>query len=400
MRLTGLRRSTHEADVVVAGSGLPPLVTALELARRGARVIVAREDPDGAPPALGLMLQGPGRPYAAVARAISRPAAQVVWAAGCENHLRAKAFLEQAGWRCGFEARGSFLLARDRRQAEELEESEDLLRDDGFPGEFLDHFMLETRFDLSGFPAAYWAAGDAELDVRALDEALRDAVGDAGVAFATGRVRGLRPEASSVRVELETRSLTGAAAVVASDGPVAALVPELAPLVALATLARVSTAPLEGANLPTAVRTADGRMAWHSSGGAFLLAETRPARPATRTRSGSSPPGCRWRWLRRSATLPARRRRSTRSRSRSRATGYRSSGCCRVVRSPWPVGSDGCRQAWRSPPRAGSRTRCCAERTRHPTRCAPRARPGPARFERPRIESRLLRPCGSASPTT
>jgi glycine/D-amino acid oxidase-like deaminating enzyme len=279
VRLTGLRRSTHEADVVVAGSGLPPLVTALELARRGARVIVAREDPDGAPPPLGLMLQGPGRPYAAVARAISRPAAQVVWAAGCENHLRAKAFLQQAGRPCGFEARGSFLLARDRRQAEELEESEDLLRDDGFPGEFLDHFMLETRFDLSGFPAGYWAAGDAELDVSALDEALRDAVGDAGVAFATGRLRGLRPEASSVRVELETRSLTGAAAVVASDGPVAALVPELAPLVALATLARVSIPPLEGANLPTAVRTADGSMAWHSSGGAFLLAEIAPRPP-------------------------------------------------------------------------------------------------------------------------
>jgi len=278
VRLT--RRSTHEADVVVAGSGLPPLVAALELARRGARVVVACEDPDGAPPPLGLMLQGPGRPYAAVARAISRPAAQVVWAAGCENHLRAKAFVEQAGRPCGFEARGSFLLARDRRQAEEIEESEDLLRDDGFPGEFLDHYMLETRFDLSGFPAAYWAAGDAELDVRALDAALHDAAGAAGVAFATGRLRALWPEASSVRVELETRSLRGAAAVVASDGPVAALLPELAPLVGMARLARVSLSPLEGANLPTAVRTADGRMAWQSTGGAFLVAETGARPPA------------------------------------------------------------------------------------------------------------------------
>jgi glycine/D-amino acid oxidase-like deaminating enzyme len=279
VRLTGLRRSTHEADVVVAGSGLPPLVTALELARRGARVVVVREDPDGAPRPLGLMLQGPGRPYAAVARALSRPAAQVVWAAGCENHLRAKAFLGQARRPCGFESRGSFLLARDRRQAEEIEASEDLLRDDGFPGEFLDHYMLETRFDLSGFPAAYWAAGDAELDVDALDVSLHDAVGAAGVAFATGRLRALRPEASNVRVELETRSLRGAAVVVATDGPVAALVPELAPLVAMATLARVSLPPLEGANLPTAVRSADGRMAWQSNGGAFQLAETGPRLP-------------------------------------------------------------------------------------------------------------------------
>jgi glycine/D-amino acid oxidase-like deaminating enzyme len=270
-----MRRSTHETDVVVVGSGLPPLVTAVELAKRGARVTVVRQEGD-APSPLGLMLLGPGRPYTSVAREISRPAAQIVWAAGCENHLRVKAFVEQAGRPCGFEALGSFLLACDRRQAEELEESEDLLRDDGFPGEFLDHYMLQTRFDISGFPAAYWAAGDAEVDAGALADALVDAARTAGVVFLADPVRSLQPETSSVRVELASKAVRGAAAVVATDGPATVLVPELAPLVASAPLARVELPPLEGAKLPSAVRTADGRIAWQASGGRYRLAETGP----------------------------------------------------------------------------------------------------------------------------
>ena len=271
-------RSAYETDVVVVGSGLPPLVTAAELARRGARVTLVLEAP-AAPSPLGLMLLGPGRPYGAVARDISRPAAQLVWAAGCENHLRLKAFVDEAVRPCGFEARGSFLLARDRRQAEELEESEDMLRDDGFPGEFLDHYMLETRFDVSGFPAAYWAAGDAEVDVEALSKALVDAARRAGVVFAPGPVHSLQPEASSVRVELASRAVRGASAVVATDGPAVPFVPELAPLLANAPLASVELAPLEGAQLPSAMRTADGRIAWQASGGGFLLAETGPRPP-------------------------------------------------------------------------------------------------------------------------
>ena len=103
MKLTGLRRAPTQVDVVVVGRGLPALATALELARRGASVSVVEDAASGErAPELGLVLLGPGRPYLTVANAIGRPAAQLLWAAGCENHLRLKAFLDQAARPCGY----------------------------------------------------------------------------------------------------------------------------------------------------------------------------------------------------------------------------------------------------------------------------------------------------------
>jgi len=268
-------RLASEADVAVVGAGLPALLTALELARRGASVVRVGE-PDRAARGLGLALLGPGRPYRTIARAIGRSAAQLVWAAGCENQLRLRAFVEAAARDVGYRAAGSFLLARTRAEAEALEESEDMLRDDGFPGEFLDHYMLETRFDLPGFRGGYWAAGDAEVDAVRLGEALQQAARDAGVVFRDGPVSAVRTEPGGVRLDLEQGSLRVAAAVVACDVSAAELVPEVAPLVARGASARLSLSLLAGAALPSAARTADGQLAWHANGDGFLMAETAP----------------------------------------------------------------------------------------------------------------------------
>ena len=91
------RHAPLEADVAVLGSGLPALAAALELSRRGARVAVLGTAPAGERPlGLGLALLGPGRPYARVARALGRSEARLVWAAGCENHLRLRALVDEA----------------------------------------------------------------------------------------------------------------------------------------------------------------------------------------------------------------------------------------------------------------------------------------------------------------
>jgi glycine/D-amino acid oxidase-like deaminating enzyme len=275
VRLPGFlhRRVPLEADVAVVGSGLPALASALELSRRGAKVTVLGTAPaEERPLGLGLALLGPGRPYTQVIRAIGRPAARLVWAAGCENHLRLRALVDEARRGCGYAPRGSFLLARTRAEATELAESEDLLRDDGFPGEFLDHYMLETRFDLSGFPGAYWAAEDAEIDGPLLLGVLGERARAAGVVFEPGPVRAVRPETSDVIVEVEEGAVRAGAAVVATDGRVSDLLPELGPLLRPAVPTRLRVPLLAGAVLPAAVRTADGRIAWQGGEGSLLLA--------------------------------------------------------------------------------------------------------------------------------
>jgi glycine/D-amino acid oxidase-like deaminating enzyme len=212
-----------------------------------------------------------------VARALGRSEARLVWAAGCENHLRLRALVDEARRECGYAPRGSFLLATDRAEAAELAESEDMLRDDGFPGEFLDHYMLETRFDLSGFPGAYWTAADAEVDAALLLASLGDRALAAGIAFEPGPVRAVFAETSLVSVETDDGVVRAGAGLVATDGTAGDLLPELRPLLQPAAPARLRTAPLAGAVLPTAVRTADGRIAWQGREDAILLSCVGPS---------------------------------------------------------------------------------------------------------------------------
>jgi glycine/D-amino acid oxidase-like deaminating enzyme len=77
-----------------------------------------------------------------------------------------------------------------------------------------------------------------------------------------------------VTVELEGGSTRAAAVLVATDGPVGDLVPEIQPMLRPAAPARLRASLLAGAVLPGAVRTADGRIAWQGGEGLLLLAAT------------------------------------------------------------------------------------------------------------------------------
>jgi glycine/D-amino acid oxidase-like deaminating enzyme len=274
-----LRRGRgDDAEVAVLGSGVPALAVALELARRSRRVSVLVRG-EGASPAasLGLVALGPGRPYTRMVTLLGRDEARAVWAAGRRNLERVRSWLADSREDCGFEERGSFLLAADRAEAEALADSEDMLRDDGFPGEFLDHYMLETHFDVSGFPGAYWAADGAELDSTRLGPILAAAARVAGVRFHPAPVSGLEVGGAGVVVETEEGPVRAAAAVVATDAGLGRLVPALAPRLRPDASGRLDVPLEEGATLPSTARTGDGRVAWQVSGRRLSLAATGPA---------------------------------------------------------------------------------------------------------------------------
>jgi hypothetical protein len=141
---------------------------------------------------------------------------------------------------CDYRRAGGFLLAGDRKEGQRLAEGEDMLREDGFPGEFLDHYMLEARFDVTGFAAAYWAADTAVVETP--DGRVRAPL--AVVAVEAGLVGAAVPLARWVR-PVAVRGLT------------------------------LATAP--GAVLPSPARTVEGGFSWQVLGGGLRLSRAAPA---------------------------------------------------------------------------------------------------------------------------
>lgn len=273
------RRPGAAVDVAVVGSGLPALLVALEIAGRRRRVTVVGAAAGEAPRGLGLALLGPSRPYDRVVAALGPEEARSIWAAGRENLGHLRSFLKGRGVPCGYEERGSFLLAADRAEAERLAESEDRLRDDGFPGEFLDHYMLETRFDVSGFAGAYWAGEGAEVEMGALVHAAAEAAREEGVVLHPGAARGIDVGRREVAVETGEGTIRAAAGVVATDAVAGAHLPQLRSRLRSARAARLRVLPEAGASLPAAARTVDGHVAWHLAASGLHLAATGPALP-------------------------------------------------------------------------------------------------------------------------
>jgi hypothetical protein len=207
-------------------------------------------------------------------KTLGRDEAQAVWAAGRRNLELVRSWLAETREDCGFEERGSFLLAADRDEAEALADSEDMLRDDGFPGEFLDHYMLETHFDVSGFPGAYWAADGAELDSTRFGPILAAAARAAGARFDPAPVTALEAGRSGVVIDTDEGPVRAATAVVATDAELGRLVPALAPRLRPGASGRLDVPLEEGATLPSTARTGDGRVAWQVSRGRLSLAAT------------------------------------------------------------------------------------------------------------------------------
>ena len=294
----------------------------------------------------------------AVAEAIGRPAAQ----------LRVGGGLREPPAPAGVRRPGRGATAATCRaaascwraiggEAADLAESEDMLRDDGFPGEFLDHYMIETRFDVTGFPGAYWAAEDAEVDARSCSRprsaggARRAASRSAGRSRAIARSRRL---GRAGRRSTRGRSAPPPPSWRRTD-PRPGCCRSSRPLLRPQPLERVCALALAGATLPAALRTADGRIAWQVDTGPRSCsprsARGRPDRAGTCC--ATSPRAC--------PSRPAAAPPLGRGRARSRSDGLPDRrAACPAGRWPWPAASRASRPASPSPRHAGWPTRCCA----------------------------------------
>jgi glycine/D-amino acid oxidase-like deaminating enzyme len=262
--LTGRPGTTTEADVLVLGAGLVGAAVAHALADRGRRVALLGTPEDAGVPGLGHVSVGPGLPYCTAVEGFGREGARQVWECQRENADRARLFVDGLPGGCDYRRAGGFLLAADRDEGIRLAESEDLLREDGFSGEFLDHYMLESRFDVTGFAGAYWAADDAELDPARLLVAL---IGSATALGASVRPAGpplaIRREEGLVVAETPGSLTRAPWGVVTGEAGLGAMGSALAAHVRSAPVQGMTLGTAPGAVLPSPARTVDGRAAWH-----------------------------------------------------------------------------------------------------------------------------------------
>ncbi len=270
MRLEGHR----EVDVVVLGAGIVGCAAALELARRNRRVAVIDPGTLGLPEAgLGHIPTGTGSPYTTVVKRRGRETARLLWESHRENHERLRALLVSLGDDCGCRQAGAFLVAADRAEAAALADSEDALRDDGFSGEFLDHYMLEARFDVTGFAGAYWAADDGEVEADRLSGALVQAAAGRGAAFyEPSAVLDVDLSGRGAEVVTARGRILAAEAVLATEafrpGLVAFFESRLVPLESRGLT--LATDPRR--ELPTPARMVGGEVGWRRTTGELRLA--------------------------------------------------------------------------------------------------------------------------------
>ena len=257
----------HAADVCVLGGGLAGCAAALEAARRGARVAVLEAGAVGSSErvSLGHIVVGLGSPYVSAVQRWGRDAAREEWATHAENHERLREHVAALGTPCAYERRGGFAVALDRGEAAALMEGEDLLRDDGFGGEFLDHYMLEARVDVRGLMGGDWSGGDGAVDERAFVRALAAAAEAAGaVIFEESPVRRVGRGPSGVTAETPAGRIDAGLGIVAGGVPARTLVPFLAERLRPLPMETVSIVADRPLRIPTPAYAAGGRLVWRA----------------------------------------------------------------------------------------------------------------------------------------
>jgi glycine/D-amino acid oxidase-like deaminating enzyme len=252
------------ADLIVLGSGVAAWCAALELAQRGgAPVLLPLRG--AAPPAeaarVAAVALGPAS-YPEAVRKWGRDGARELWEFGREEAHAVRETCRRLGGGARWRGAGGFLLAATRDEARDLADAEDALRDDGFAGEFLDHYMAEARFGVHGLAGVLWTADECDYDVAFVGQAVRRRALGAGAREGppvTGRVAA---DDTGVSVEAGGALWQAPVALLAPAPAEASRIEGEPALGAPVTLVTVSRASAAAEHLPSPARRVDGAAGW------------------------------------------------------------------------------------------------------------------------------------------
>jgi gamma-glutamylputrescine oxidase len=204
----------EQVDVLVVGGGITGVSLMHHLSHRGMRAILVERDHLAAGASgrnAGFLLAGVAESYAAAVRAYGRARTREVWALTVENHDRQ--IEAAAGQDVGHRRAGTVILASGREEARELEESAQLLREDGF----------EALWD----GKALFNPKDGEVDPVALVAALARTAPSASIREGV-EVTGIDAAASGVTVRAGAATCAAGVVILATNAYTPLLLPQVA----------------------------------------------------------------------------------------------------------------------------------------------------------------------------
>ncbi len=199
-------------EAVVVGAGLAGLSLALHLRRLGVEVcVLEREHPAAGASGrnAGHLLAGTSEYYNRAVDLLGREKAREIWAFTVANQQDFSAHLLSLPVETGYQRCGYLACATTEHERRELEQTAQLLREDGFESEFWSAEQLLKRTGRSPFLGARYSPDDGQVQPARVVWALADELRAAGGLLAC-RTEVLAVESDPAGWRLELRTPEGA----------------------------------------------------------------------------------------------------------------------------------------------------------------------------------------------